>query len=232
MSIIRVLRTGKIIERAFYLCLVLPVGLVSAYGQKIEITPLVGARFGGTMELEQASTPNFVAHLADSISFGIAGGYRFEGEDEGHDIIGFRWMRQNTHLGVKQDPLAPILVPTPLGITTSFRPAVHLDHFLGDFTHEFALEDAPSLQPFVSASVGAVRMSAPASSATRFSFGVGACLKVFPSRHWGFSFKAEYLPTVLHAELQRLVCVGGCIFVLNGGIMNQFEVTVGPAFRF
>ena len=232
MSIIRMLRPGKVIETAGYLCLVLSVAIVSAYGQKIEITPLVGARFGGTLDLEQASNPNFSAHLADSISFGIAGGYRFEGEEEGHDIIGFRWMRQNTHLYIRQDPRVPTPVPTPLDTATSFRPAVHLDHFLGDFTHEFAIQDVRSIQPFVTGSLGAVRLSAPASSATRFTFGVGAGLKVFPSRHWGVSFKAEYLPTVLSAQVQRLVCTGGCIVVLSGGLLNQFEVTVGPAFRF
>jgi hypothetical protein len=40
----------------------------------------------------------------------------------------------------------------------------------------------------------------------------------------------EYLPLVMHTELQRLVCVGGCVVVLNGGVMNQFELSFGPAF--
>ena len=228
MNLSSVLCSRRIGGMGCWLFVALFVSLVSAYGQRYEIIPQVGARFGGTMELAQASTPNFDAHLADSLSFGLAGGFRFDGEEgEGYDVIGFRWLRQNTHLGVKQDPL----VPTPLN-GASFRTAVTLDHFLGDFTHEFTEREGSAIQPFVTGSLGAVRMSAPASSATRFAFGIGAGVKIFPATHWGFGFKIEYLPTLMHTELQRLVCVGGCVIVLNGGLMNQFEVSLGPAFRF
>ena len=75
-------------------------------------------------------------------------------------------------------------------------------------------------------------MSAPASSATRFAFGIGTGVKVFPAKHWGFRLSVEYLPIVMHAELQRLVCIGGCVVVLNGGVMNQFVLSFGPGFRF
>ena len=205
------------------------VCLVPAYGQ-YEITPLVGARFGGTIELEQAGMPNASAHLTDSISYGVAGGYRFAGEEEGHSLIEFRWMRQNTHLALKQDPL----VPTPFGANgaNSFRPAITLDHFLADFTYEYHLEDAPKVQPFVTFGLGAALMSAPAASATRFMFGIGGGVKVFPSPHWGVRFEVEYLPIVMHGEIQSIVCTGGCVVALNGGVMNQFQVSVGPAFRF
>ena len=180
------------------------------------------------MKLEQALTPNVEAHVADSFTFGVAGGIRYEGDEgEGYNAIEFRWMRQNTHLFFKQDPL----VPTP-SIGASFRPGITLDHFLGDFTHEWNLQDAKMIHPYLTLSAGAARMSAPASSATRFAFGVGTGVNVFPSRHWGFRLNVEYLPVVMHAELQRLVCAGGCIVVLNGGVMNQFVFSLGPGFRF
>ena len=86
----RALRSGSIV---FFM------SLVPAYGQSYEITPIVGARLGGTMELEQTGTPNFKASIADSISFGVAGGYRFDSVDtEGHDLIEFRWTRQDSLL--------------------------------------------------------------------------------------------------------------------------------------
>lgn len=88
------------------------------------------------------------------------------------------------------------------------------------------------VQPFIAASLGAARLSAPASSATRLAFGFGGGIKIFPATHWGFRFKMEYLPVVMHAGLQTVVCAGGCIVALDGGIMNQFEVSLGPAFRF
>jgi hypothetical protein len=211
-----------------YLLIALLMSVVSAYGQKYEITPLIGGAFGGTIKLEQALTQNVDAHVADSFTFGVAGGIRYEGdEDEGYNAIEFRWMRQDTHLFFKQDPL----VPTPL-IGAPFRPGITLDHFLGDFTHEWKLQDAKMIYPYLTLSAGAARMSAPASSATRFAFGIGTGVKVFPAKHWGFRLNVEYLPIVMHAELQRLVCVGGCIVVLNGGVMNQFVFSLGPGFRF
>ena len=216
------------VVRTGYLFIALFVTAVSALGQKYEITPLFGGSFGGTIHLEEASTPNVYAHVADGFIFGVAGGFRFDGEDgEGYDAIDFRWFRQDTNLFLTQDAL----VATPL-IAPSFRPGIALDHFLGDFRHEFAIKDAPKIFPFVTASLGAARMSTPASSAIRFAFGIGTGLTVFPAKHWGFRLGVEYLPIVMHAELQRLVCSGGCIVVLNGGVMNQFVFTAGPSFRF
>jgi hypothetical protein len=223
----KVRRTKRAIGRA-YLFVALFVSVVPAHGQKYEITPLIGGAFGGTMKLEQALTPNVDAHVADSFSFGVAGGIRYEGDEgEGYNAIEFRWLRQNTHLFFKQDPL----VPTP-SIAATFRPGIALDHFLGDFTHEFSIGDAPKIYPFLTLSVGAARMSAPASSATRFAFGIGTGVKVFPAKHWEFRLSVEYLPIVMHAELQRLVCTGGCVVVLNGGVMNQLLLSFGPGFRF
>jgi hypothetical protein len=188
----------------------------------------VGATFGGTMHLEQEGTPNVYVHMADSVSYGLAGGYRLHGEGgEGYDVIGFRWLRQSSHLGLQSNPL----VLTPYA-SVSFRPFVTLDHFLGDFTHEFTVPDAPSIQPFVRASFGAALLSTPASNATRFTFGIATGLKVFPSTHFGFRVEQEYLPIVMHTEVQTLVCAGGCVVILNGGVMNQFQLSIGPAFRF
>jgi Outer membrane protein beta-barrel domain len=204
------------------------LSLVPAYGQNWELAPLVGARFGGTIKVEQGDA-NFDAHIADSLSYGLIGGYRFEQDGEGFGVISFRWMRQDSHLGVNQIPL----VVNPL-TPVLFRPSITLDHFMADFSHEFTVdEEYHIVQPFISVSLGAARMGAPASSATRFAFGFGTGVKIFPSRHWGLRVGFDYMPVVMHAELQSLVCGGGaCSVALNGGIMNQFEVSLGPAFRF
>jgi hypothetical protein len=214
--------------RGVHILVGLLVSLASVHAQNYEVTPLVGATFGGTVHLEQTGAPNFYASVADSINFGIAGGYRMGSSDgEGYDVFEFRWLRQDSHLFVHQDPL----VPTPYS-ATAFRPSISFNHFLGDFTHEWTIQEARTFVPFVTGSLGAAVMSGPASSATRFEFGVGAGVKIFPTTHYGFRVKVEYLPIVMHAELQRFVCAAGCIVVLNGGVMNQFEVTVGPSFRF
>jgi hypothetical protein len=206
-------------------------GIASANGQKLEITPLVGARYGGTLNVREdpqsAKTP---ATLDDSVVFGVAGGFRFGSVYgcDGCDVIEFRWMRQNTHLGLEDGSL----VPNPLTATAPFRPSVTLDHFLGDFTHEFEIDESKIIRPFLTATLGAVRMATPAGAATRFVFGFGTGVKVFPKPRWGFRFGVEYLPMVMHAAAQNVVCAGGCIVTVNAGVMNQFEVTGGPIFRF
>jgi|SRR5581483_1943661 len=217
------------IRRLCRAVMILLVSVVSSYGQRYEITPLIGGMFGGTVNLEEQGVPNFEAHLEDRLSFGIAGGIRYNTDDcDGCNLIEFRWIRQNSHLRLDQDPL----VVAPVSATPSFHPSVTMDHFLGDFTREFNIEDNAMIKPFVNATLGAVRMATPAASATRFVFGIGTGFKVFPAHHWGIRFQVEYLPIVMHAELQRVVCAGGCIVALNGGLMNQFQVSIGPAFRF
>ena len=209
------------------------VSVVSAHGQRFEVTPLVGGILGGTWRLEQQGVPNFDAHLGSGLSFGITAAVRFDGDDwqdENYckycNSIAFRWVRQNTHLGITQDPV----VPSPP--TSSFHPGVTVDHFLSDFTHEWAVEESKKINPFLTVSLGAARTATPEASTIRFVFGIGGGVKVFPSKHWGFRLQAEYLPMVMQAELQRVVCGGGCVVALDGGVMNQFQFSAGPSFRF
>ena len=224
----------RVTKHCIHLLGAIGITVGGCYGQRYEITPLVGGMYGGTMKLEQQGvSPNVDAHLEDSFSFGIAGGFRFDADDIDGDIcracnlIEFRWLRQDTHLTLKQDPL----VPTPASVS-SFRPRVTMDNFLVDFTREWPIEDARFLRPFLTATVGAARMSSPEASATRLVFGIGTGLKIFPKPRWGFVFQVEYLPVVMNVDVQRIVCTTGCIVALGGGVMNRFEFSVGPTFRF
>jgi hypothetical protein len=224
----------QLTKQCFRLFWSLLLTLGVAHGQRYEITPLVGGMYGGTIKLEQQNvSPNVDAHLQDSLSFGIAGGFRFDADDIDEDIcracnlVEFRWLRQDTHLRLSQNPLLPPPVTTPV-----FNPRVTLDNFLADFTREWPLEDARKVRPFLTVSLGAARMSAPEASATRFVFGIGTGFKIYPKPRWGFVFQVEYLPVVMDVSVQRLVCAGGCIVALGGGVMNRFGFTVGPTFRF
>jgi len=221
--------SGTLTRRKWAVWIALCASLASAQDLKYDITPLFGGIFGGTLNLEQQGLPNVEAHLGDNITYGLAGGIRFDGEDcEDCSLIEFRWMRQGTHVGLQyNNPLVvtPTAFPSP-------RPYVTINDFLGDFTHEFRIEDVASIKPFVTATLGAALLGTPVSSETKFTFGIGAGMNIFPARHWGFRIQAEYLPIVMHANLQRLYCFGGCIVILSGGVMNQFQVTIGPSFRF
>jgi hypothetical protein len=113
-----------------------------------------------------------------------------------------------------------------------FPSPVTLDHFLGDFTHEWPLDDVNGLSRLSQEHLAQCGW-APQPPALRDSFsGSVPGSRFFPTQRWGVRLAVEYLPIVLHVELQTLVCSGGCTVVLYGGISNQFVVSVGPAFRF
>ena len=219
----------KAIGKNWWLLAAVLAFAAAAHGQHFDITPLVGLRTSGSVDIqEEGQAPQAHASLGDSAAFGVAAGVRFFSEDGCDDcsVIEFRWMRQNTNLGIKQ--AAPVATP----LLAFGRAPVTLDHYLGDFTYEWDIQEAKAVRPFVIGSLGAARLSTPASSSTRFTFGLGAGVKIFPQRHWGVRLQVEYLPMLMHAEVQRVVCTGGCIVALGGGLMNQFEFSLGPVFRF
>ena len=209
-----------------FCCVVAFVCLTPVFAQDFEVSPIIGGRFGGSLKVEQPGQPNFRLDLTDSFSFGVAAGYRFDdGVCSGCATVEFRWMRQSTHLELPQNPQIP---PAPSTIRTSAT----LDEFLADFSREWPIEEWGPIRPLLTLSLGAARLDVPASSATRFAFGVGGGLKVFPTHRWGVQFKAEYLPIFLEGGVQRLVCTSTCTVILNGGLVNQFVLSAGPVIRF
>jgi hypothetical protein len=228
MNLSKAVCARKVIGKSWWL-LVLLANAASAHGQHFDVTPLVGIRTGGSVDLQQeGQAPQARANLGDSVTFGVAAGVRFFSEDGCEDcsVIEFRWMRQNTNLAFKE------ATPVPTPLVGFGRVPVTLDHYLGDFTYEWDIPDVKTVRPFVLGSVGAAHLSTPASGSTRFTFGLGAGVKVFPQRHWGVRLQVEYLPMLMHAEVQRVICVSGCVVALGGGLMNQFEFSLGPVFRF
>jgi len=229
MNLFQAVCARKGIGTVCWLLATLLASVAPAHAQHFDITPLVGMRTGGSVDLQQeGQTPQARAQLGDSLTFGVAAGVRFFSEDGCEDcsVIEFRWMRENTNLGFKET------TPVPTPLATFGRIPVNLDHYLADFTYEWDIQGAKAVRPFVLGTLGAAHLSTPASGSTRFTFGLGAGVKVFPQRHWGVRLQVEYLPMVMNAEVQRLICAGGCVVALGGGLMNQFEFTVGPVFRF
>ena len=218
------------IRKIWWMLIVALAHLGPAYAQHFDVTPLIGVRAGGSVEVqEEDQPPQARARLGAGLTYGVAAGIRFRDEQGCDDcsVIEFRWMRQNTNLGLVASPP----VATPLAVSFG-RTSVTLDHYLSDYTYEWNLEDAQTIRPFVLASLGAARLSTPASDSTRFSFGLGAGVKIFPRPHWGFRLQVEYLPMLMHSGVQQVVCSAGCVVALGGGLLNQFEFTAGPVFRF
>lgn len=150
-------------------------------------------------------------------SYGVAAGVRYNDED----VIEIRWARQDTHVRVTGGPIP-------------FRQRVTLDQFHLDCSHEYFVQGWPEwARPFVIGSVGVTHVSSTASSAsfTRISFGIGAGIKAFPSRHIGIKMQAQWLPLWITPEVTAY-CALGCVLHLHGQLASQGEITIGPVFRF
>jgi hypothetical protein len=152
-----------------------------------------------------------------SPSYGFSFGVRPREED----LVEVRWARQDSYVHAED------ITPVPP------RQRVILDQFHGDFSHEPLVEDWPWwAKPYVLASVGATHASGSANiNFTRFSFGIGAGIRLYATRHFGFKIQAEWLPIVVDPSV-AFVCGGGCIVHVGGNVASQGEVFMGPILRF
>jgi len=198
------------------------VGTVQAESliQTFEVTPFIGGRFGGTFEIQPEGGAEIRASLKDATSFGVSAGVRFDDLS----MIEFSWTRAKSGLrfGTGVNPLS-----TSLGDVT-------LNQFHGDFSREFVLDEVKQIRPFLVASVGATHLGTSNDGFTRFSFGLGTGLKVFLNSRLGIRMQAQWVPIWVDPEVRGFACGGaaGCIVVLSGKLTEQFQVNVGPVFRF
>jgi Outer membrane protein beta-barrel domain len=191
-----------------------------ASAQVFELTPLFGYRMGGRIEVKnEGEGTSIKTSLKDGLAYGFAAGYRFDEES----VFEFRWARQHSELRLP-DPTAPAPV-SPISTT--------IDQFHVDFTHEYELDDYPSIRPYVLGSVGATRIGLPGESFTRFSFGLGGGVKISIHPRVRWRIQAEWLPIWIEPEARGLTCRGGvCAVILSGTLTHQFEMSFGPVFNF
>jgi hypothetical protein len=155
--------------------------------QTFELTPMFGYHFGGSFQAQgEGQTGEMEASLGDAPSYGFAAGVRF---DE-LSLIEFRWTRARKELTVE-------------GLSDrgdAILEKVTVQQFHGDFTREFVLEERHWLRPFLTGSVGAAYLAGRSKSFTRFSFGLGTGLKLFPHSRFGVRLQAQWLPVWVSPE--------------------------------
>jgi len=187
-----------------------------------EVTPFVGLRFGGTFDVRGDQPPQAQASWKDASSYGVAAGVRF---DE-LSLIEFRWTRS----------VSTLRFDAPLGGVGAALGDVTLNQFHGDFTREWDITEVKGLRTFLTGSVGATRVAAAHDGFTRFSFGFGTGLKQFLGSHFAIKAEAKWLPILIAPEVSSWACgvvgAGGCIVVLTGPSVQQFELSIGPVVRF
>ena len=189
--------------------------------ESFEVTPFVGARLGGTFDV-RAEPSQIQATWKDASSYGFSAGVRF---DE-LSLIEFRWTRS----------VSTLRFDAPLGFLGASLGDVTLNQFHGDFTREWDITEVKGLRTFLTGSVGATRVAAANEAFTRFSFGLGTGLKQFLGSHFAIKAEAKWLPILIAPEVSSWACgvvgAGGCLVVLTGPAVQQFELSIGPVVRF
>jgi hypothetical protein len=190
--------------------------------QSFEVSPFIGARLGGTFNIQPTEAVPVEATLTDAMSHGFSAGVRFDD----FSLIEFRWTRATSELRFG----APFVFLGPsLGDVT-------LNQFHADFTREFATPAVKGLRTFLTGSLGVTHLGAAQDDFTRFSFGFGAGLKQFLGSRLAIRAEAQWLPILVEPSVSGFACgtiqFGGCLVVLNGELVQQFQLSIGPVVRF
>ena len=203
------------------------VGLVGAasllWGQGgFELTPTVGYRFGGNIELvNPALNPNFrKLEVESNPAFGVALNHGV------HDNIQveFQWSRQDTHVNGR----------SRINNTATRLFGAYVDQYHANFLFHPADEGSHN-QPFLVFGLGASTFNprAALSSRTQFSFELGGGIKHFFTPHVGLRLEAKWTPTYLRSN-EEWFCNGfdQCYSVSDPVYAQQGEVSSGIIFRF
>lgn len=190
--------------------------------QSFEVAPFIGARLGGTFKIQPGEGAPVEAALQDATSYGLSAGVRFDDLS----LVEFRWTRASSALR-----FGPPFVF--LGASVG---DVTLNQFHADFTREFVIPEVKGLRTFFTGSLGATHLGAARDSFTRFSFGFGSGLKQFIGRRFAIRAEAQWLPILVEPSVGGFACgtpqFGGCLLVLDGELVSQFQLTIGPVVRF
>jgi len=190
--------------------------------QSVEVSPLIGVRMAGTFEIQSDSVEQVEAMLQDAASYGFSAGVRFDD----FSLVEFRWTQSTSELRFG----APFAFVGPsVGNVT-------LNQFHADFTREFVIEEVKGLRSFLTGSLGVSHLGAAHDRFTRFSFGFSAGLKQFLGSRLAIRAEAQWLPIVVEPSVSGFACgtvqPGGCLVLLNGRLVQQFQLSVGPVVRF
>jgi hypothetical protein len=190
--------------------------------ESFEVSPFVGIRFGGTFDVLVGQPLQTQASWKDAAAYGVSAGVRFDD----YSLVEVRWTRS----------ISTLRFGAPSGLLEASLPDVSLNQFHADFTREFVIPEVKGLRSFLTGSLGVSHITAANDGFTRFSFGLGVGLKQFLGSRFAIRAEAKWLPILLDPEVGAWACgtvqVGGCVVILSGPLVQQFELSVGPVVRF
>jgi opacity protein-like surface antigen len=195
----------------------------SARAQRVEVQPFVGARFGGGFTVDEP-IPGGTRPVDLNIESGLAWGLTVGVDVTESAGVEFMWSRQESSMSAES-----AAVPK----TKLFDASVAQYH--GNMLVYFSDRDVKT-RPYFLVGFGATNFD-PAQEgvdgATKFSFGLGAGVKVNFSPRLGARAQFRWTPTYVSTS-NELFCdaFGFCYVIGVADYLNQGEVTGGITFRF
>jgi opacity protein-like surface antigen len=197
----------------------------SGYG-RYEITPFVGYRFGGTIDLSQSGNPNIdYIKINNDVNFGVIGDITFWSNFQGE----FMWNRERTSL-TGHDPATNSLL---------YLTSMNFDMYQWSVVYNFLSPDR-KLRPFAVAGLGFSHYgAAPVDGesvlgfSNRFAYNVGGGVKYSFSPHWGVRAEVRFSPS--HATSGVATYCDpffGCYPATVANKANQGQLNVGVIYRF
>jgi hypothetical protein len=190
--------------------------------QSVEVAPFIGARLGGTFDIQPDGAAQIEATLKDATSYGFSAGVRFDD----FSLVEFRWTQAASELRFG----------APFGFLGPSLGEVTLNQFHADFTREYVIPEVKGLRTFVTGSVGVTHLGAAQGEFTRLSFGFGSGLKQSLGSRLAIRAEAQWLPILVEPSVEGFACgtiqFGGCLAILTGELVQQFQLSIGPVVRF
>lgn len=211
------LRNGWIAVPA--LVLALAFASTPSQAREIYISPMVGYTTAGSLELGEV----------DSDDVKVDGGLTWGGQIGFQSSPGFTfeasWMQQESQLVVERpSPLAP----EPLAID------LKVGQLHGNFLFE-KIGYGSSTRPYFLIGLGATFFNAdgPFDTESRFSFSLGAGVKIEASEKIGLKIQGKYNPTYLDEDWGSTWCdpFYGCYQVADPDYLDQGEFAAGLTYK-
>jgi len=193
---------------------------------QFEISPFVGSRFGGNIDLSQQGNANVdYLKIKSSINYGVMGGVTFWRDFEAE----FMWNRQPTSLSSHN----------PADGTYTYVSSMNFDMYQFDVLYSF-LSPERKLRPFAVAGLGfshygvqPVNGQSVLGFSNRFAYNLGGGVKYFFNPHWGLRAEVRWSPTHTTSN-QSIYCDPefGCAPSSSANKAEQGQVNAGVIYRF
>ena len=209
-------------RRTLLLAIFLFWGIPNAYAQRFEVTPFLGGRTGGTIDLTQQNNPNVdFMKIRSSLNYGILADVSFLSHFQGE----FMWSRQPTSLTAHN----------PNDGTFTYISKMNLDTYQFGLTYQFGKPEA-KLRPFLVFGAGFPHFDVAAiNGKVPFAGTVGGGVKYYFTRNIGIRVEGRALTTETTYK-DTEICSYGLYYIPEPCPVNntthQGQFNVGLILRF